>query len=507
MIQQTAEQSAFIKALSEESYSIALNAVAGSGKTTTLVLAAQALKPKPNQVLALAFNKKNAQDLEKKMPPAVDCMTLNALGHRAWQQRIGKRLFLNDRKVGEIASELCKEQQVEDSWADLKNLIVQAKNVGLVPSDMTGCVSMVEDSEENWNDLIAKHNIEDFKGLIPLARKGLRKSIAQALQGTIDFADQLYMTACYKAKMPQYPIVLVDEAQDLSEIQHELIARCVAEGGRLIAVGDPKQAIYGFRGAHSNSMEVLKTQFSMTELGLTCSFRCPQAVIRLAQEIVPQITCLPEAPEGLAIWLDTRKDDDKDSRSWAVTDLKPDSVILCRNIAPLIKLGFECFRNSVSCWVAVRDIGAPLIKASKELDGENAKELYDSISQWYEKKVLFANSNLELISRAEDVAEALRFVVESINAKSAGDIEDQLRRLFSKDGGSLTLTTIHRAKGLEWDRVYLLDPWRIPAKFAVRAANNDPAGCGWMLEQEAHLRYIALTRAKQELYFISYPEG
>lgn len=499
--QKTQEQSDFIQVLKVEQCSIALNAVAGSGKTTTLVLACNELQPKAGTMLALAFNKKNAVDLEKKLPNAVDCMTLNSLGHRAWQQRVGKRLTLDDKKVGTIASKVCKDYGLEDSWAELKNLVNHAKNVGLVPEPIASggsCIGLVQDEVEEWENLIALHNIEESDDLIPAAREVLKQSIKQALDGCIDFQDQLYMTCCFRAKMPQYQTVMVDEAQDLSEIQHELISRCVKEGGRLIAVGDPKQAIYGFRGAHSNSMEVLSQRFSMKQMTLSYSFRCPRIVIQMAQKIVPQIQCPENTPMG--IFQDFGID------KWDCQKLKAGSTVICRNVAPLVRLGLQCFRANVSCWVAVRDMGAPLIKACKDLEGSTPTELFNSINAWIEKKKIFANGNLEIISRAEDTADALKYVVEQGGCSSPGDVETKLRQLFSKDSGSILLTTIHRAKGAEWPIVYLLDPWRIPARFCVRAAENDPEGCGWMLDQERNLRYIAYTRAMKELYFISYRE-
>lgn len=497
----TAEQRAFAEELLTGKTSISLNAVAGSGKTSTLVWAANLFKPRPGQMMALAFNKKIAQELEKRMPPAVDCLTLNGLGHRAWQQRLGKRLNLDDKKLGNICSQVVKENQCSDSWKALRDLCARAKDAGLVPdSPITkSFYSILTDTTENWFSLISAHSIEGGEDLIPLARKVLISSISEALKGTIDFSDQLYMTCIAKARLPQYEIVLVDEAQDLSEIQHELISRCVTPGtGRIIAVGDPKQAIYGFRGAHNKSMEVLSLRFNSKALGLTCTFRCPSAIVLLAKEIVPAIHCPEGAEEGLIV----RHENDK----WSPKTLLSGSTVLCRNIAPLIRLGFQCFREEVSCWVVGRDLGKGLIKAAKELSGFSPKELHDSVRAWHDQKKTIANSNLELISQADDTAEALHFVIESSKATSPGDIIHQLERLFSKEGGSITLSTIHRSKGLEWDIVYILDSWRMPARFAMKAAANDPEGAGWMLEQEKHLKYIAVTRARKELHFISYEE-
>lgn len=497
MINQTQEQQSFIEALSQGHSSITLDAVAGSGKTTTLVLAAQALNPKPSQVLALAFNKKIATELEKRLPKSIDVRTLNGLGHRAWGDFLKRRLTLNNDKLGTICSEVCKELDIGEHWRSLLTLTQKAKEAGLAPNTTQGCIGLMKDEMESWAWLIAQHNIENGEKLISAARKVLSKSILSALGGEIDFSDQLYMPAIFRAPMPQYPIVLVDEAQDLSEIQHELIAR-VAKHGRLIAVGDPKQAIYGFRGAMSNSMEVLSNKFNSQRLSLSYTFRCPKVLVKMAQEIVSNIKCPDGAENGAFFDL---------GQDWTPEDLAPNSAILCRNIAPLLKLGIQCFRAGISAHIVGRDIGAALIKAAKELSGSSTKELHDSVRDWQGKKRILANGNMQVMAKADETAEALHFVIEQAKAQSPHEVENQLKKLFSKDNGSITLSTIHRAKGLEWDQVYLLDSWRIPQKFAQVAVENDPEGCAWMLEQEQNLKYIAITRARKKLIFIEYEKG
>jgi len=67
--------------------------------------------------------------------------------------------------------------------------------------------------------------------------------------------------------------------------------------------------------------------------------------------------------------------------------------------------------------------------------------------------------------------------------------------LFSdnRDGSVLTLATVHKSKGLEWDRVFILDPKLMPSKYARQQ---------WQLDQETNIHYVAITRARQELYYI-----
>jgi superfamily I DNA/RNA helicase len=315
-----------------------------------------------------------------------------------------------------------------------------------------------------------------------------------ALKGEIDFDDQLYMPACFRSVLDKYPLVLVDEAQDLSEIQHFLIARTVAKDGRLIAVGDPRQAIYGFRGALSDSMFALAHRFNSKELKLTQSFRCSKAAVALAQKYVPEITAFDGNKQGSVSNLGTK---------WKPEDIAEGSAVLCRNIAPLVTLGMACIKNNIPAYVAGRDIGAPLIKAARNLNP--LMNLSDSIIEWSSTEKTKAKDNLETMERVNDITEALLSVMNSSGCQDSHALVEILKTLFAKQTGSIVLSTIHRAKGLEWDCVYFLDSWRVPQKWILKAIKNSPDS-EWMLEQEHNLFYIAVTRTKDKLFFINYKE-
>lgn len=496
----TQEQLAFIQEINGGE-SIQLKAVAGSGKTTTLLWGLEASETPAEETLLLAFNKKIQEELARRAPKGTVVLTLNGLGHRAWKKHIGKNPFLDAKKVGTLVSDLCKDptsrerdEYLRALWPDIKDLVNKAKGVGLLPKQFNSGKGLVHDSDSEWNRLADMHNINISDDILRLARKALIQSTTLALGGQIDFDDQLYMPACFRSNLDKYKLVLVDEAQDLSEIQHFLIARTVANGGRLIAVGDPHQAIYGFRGALSDSMEALGNRFTAKELSLTYTFRCSKEATKLAQKYVPQLKAADGNLQGSVENLGTE---------WSPKDIAPGSVILCRNIAPLVKLGMHCIKTGVSAYVAGRDIGAPLIKACKQINP--LMNIHDAIILWSKEEQAKAKGNLETKSRINDTTDALLAVMEISNAKSSRDLEDTLRLLFSKTEGSIVLSTIHRAKGLEWNSVYILDFWRMPQKWILRAIKESP-DAAWMLQQEHNLAYIAITRTKDKLTFIDYPQ-
>lgn len=94
----------------------------------------------------------------------------------------------------------------------------------------------------------------------------------------IDFDDMVYLPLVFKLRLFPQDWVLIDEAQDTNPTRRALAARMLKPGGRVIAVGDPRQAIYGFTGADNDALEQIAAQFSCKRMPLTVSYRCPQAV-------------------------------------------------------------------------------------------------------------------------------------------------------------------------------------------------------------------------------------
>lgn len=514
-MQQTPEQITFCDEMSFGTESILLNAVAGSGKTTTILMGLKESPIPPSQTLLLAFNKKIADDLVKRAPSGTNVLTLNSLGHRAWAAHTGKRLFLDTKKVGTIVSDLCKspdretQAYLQSLWAPAKDLVGKAKSIGILPAKYNTGKTLTPDTQEEWEYLASLHGIDFNESIYKISHAALCRSIDLALAGTIDFDDQLYMTACFRASLQKYRLVLIDEAQDLSELQHFLIGRTVSPDGKLVIVGDPNQAIYGFRGAHSDSMSVLGSKFNAKPLTLSYTFRCSKEATALAQKIVPEIKPAQGNLQGEVTQLGLQ---------WELDDIRDGAAVLCRNIAPIVKLGLKLIGAGRSAYIAGRDIGAPLIKAAKTL-GE--ADLQQSIIRWEADETAKAGKNLALLERVKDISEALLGVVQFAEIKDKNTLVLTLQSLFAKTDGSIVLSTIHRAKGLEWDDVYILDYWRMPQKWilylirkqeeekalaAERGQDFDQPSLTWMLRQESNLKYIALTRTKSLLTFINFPE-
>lgn len=495
----TAEQEQFYTALTTTNESLILNAVAGSGKTTTIMGGLERFQILPKTLL-LAFNSKIKEELARRAPAEVITLTLNGLGHRAWMKHLGKKVVLDSKKVGTIVSSFCKGNTKEETaelsamWGDIKDLVCKAKAAGLLHKNFSSTgKGLLEDTDENWRGLAKLHGIEFNPTVLRIARKSLEQNIKLGLAGTIDFDDQLYLPTCFRSNFEKYDLVIIDEAQDLSEIQHHIISKCISKFGRIVIVGDPHQAIYGFRGAKADSMELLAEAYAPKELTLSYTFRCSKAATVLAQQFVPHIRASEGNAEGSVQNLDT---------DWEPSVIKEGSVVLCRNIAPLVQLGLKCIRSGISCYIAGKDIGKPIIKACKQLpQGQN---LHDCIIAWGREERQSAKGNLETLNLINETVDTLLAVIEVSNCRTTTQLEETLKSLFSKQDGSITLSTIHRAKGLEWSHVYILDYWRIPQKWIQRIVENNN-DASWMLDQEDNLAYIAITRTKDKLTFINFP--
>lgn len=246
------------------------------------------------------------------------------------------------------------------------------------------------------------------------------------------------------------------------------------------------QAIYGFRGAHTSSMPVMKKQFSMEELSLSVSFRCPKAVVRLAQVRAPNMKSPDWAIEGKVEY----------HSSWSA-DTPPDgAVVICRNNAPLFKVAMHFIRNGRGVKIVGNDIGAGLVKILKKLgeSGMTSVEVIAAIESWRTEQI--AKASHSRVGPITDRAECLLVFAEQ--GKTLGEAIAFAEHLFSASG-PVQFMTIHKSKGLEFKTVFYLDAFLIPTKWTRAQAE---LGDGTPLEQERNLNYVGITRAQEELHYV-----
>lgn len=479
----TPEQADIISAACHTKANLLVNALAGAAKTSTLVMIAHAI---PIQaVLCVAFNKRIADEMQKRMPGHVQCKTVNAVGHQVWSRVVGTRLTVDTKKnytlLKEEFDKLPKEQRerLGESFSSILRAMGLAKSSGYVPKAFCTIGQSLIDREELLDVLAPAVDVELEDEHLDLLDTILGLSITKAYKGYIDFDDQIYMSTLFGGNFPKFPLVMVDEAQDLSALNHEMVKKLV--GDRLIAVGDPWQSIYAFRGAHTESMSWLKDEFNMKELTLSVSFRCPRKIVELARWRVPHFKYRDGAEEGEVTNLG----------KWDQSHLPESAAILCRNNAPLFKCALKLIQRGRGIKLVGSELGPNLIKTLRKLGDPqmNKEQTNAAITKWEDDNLAKAREARKASIR--DRAECLRVFADF--GSTLTEAIAYADHLFSASG-TISLLTGHKAKGLEWDFVFWLDPWRIPSRYAREAAE---AGDDRQLQQELNLKYVIQTRAKK----------
>lgn len=487
-----------------------INACAGSGKSTTAVKAAKRV-PFEKDSLFLAFNKAIANELRERLPEHVPAMTLNGLGHRAWMKFRDGNIKLNSSKTFDVIKAMTdnnSKHRNEDinPWemrrlgSQIRQLVRVAKAFGIVPNGVDGAEGLLEDSYQTWEQMIEHFDIsfgggertlnppnpeKDKYTAIDYAREVLKVSLG--LWDEIDFDDQLYLPVVFNAPTSKYHVIFVDEAQDLSAIQRRLVRKALRnKGGRLFAIGDARQAIYGWRGADVNSMAMIAEEFGCASLPLTISYRCPKAVVREAQKYCPEIEASETAEEGIV----------EDRGLYDPKIFQPGDMVLCRFNAPLVRVAYRLIGGGVPAAIVGRDISGNLAALVKKLGSTTIPGLCNDLREWRTKEIERLKSKDENAdtTKVEDKFEMLHSFIQCAVPKTVQELLGMIERLFG-DGSpeTVNLSTVHKAKGLEADRVFLLN-------FHV---TNNYARQPWQIEQEKCIRYVAVTRARKALYFIS----
>jgi len=459
----TDEQTDILSAATGGSSNLMLNALAGTGKTSTLELIERAIKPK-QPILYLVFNKKNADEAQERMLSTTTVRTFNSLGHRIWAQSQSKNLRLNAKKSGDILRDLIKEsppRSQNELWASYHEVIAGvglAKALGYVPDGKYPTAKRLI-SQARFHSLLEERPDDLTSDLIDAV---LSRSIKLAYDGLIDYNDQIYMPALFSGTFPKFPLVLVDEYQDLSPVNHAMLERLVKH--RLIGVGDPYQNIYGFRGAKAGGMIEATTAYSMQPLPLSISFRCPSAIVEHVHWRVPHFRALNLGGEVHA-----------PSRVVA-SSISDNVTIICRNNAPLFAVAFRLLGAGHSVSVVGSDLGPKLIGIMRKLgpDSLSYAQTTSAIDDWLEEKLAREAKN------CEDMAECMK-IFATAGKRSLGTAIAYAEHLFKQDG-TIKLLTGHKSKGLEFDEVLHLDPGLLTHS-----------------EQDKNLSYVISTRSKNKL--------
>jgi DNA helicase-2/ATP-dependent DNA helicase PcrA len=527
-----------------------VEARAGTGKTTTLVEGLRGvmgqlptLTPSPQQdavwremaksagiaksVAFVAFNSSIAEELKRRVPQGVEAMTMHSFGNRIVSRAFPQRLRLNEFRVGDTMAKVLGQDirtllKTKNALITGVEQLVSLCKMNLTelarPGTANEAITAEEHNERELNQLVDHYDVElghykkEAYELVPRLLE-LGKDVTH--DGCMDYNDMIWLPLVLDLPIPPYDLLLVDEAQDLNRCQQELAKRA---GKRLVLCGDPRQAIYGFAGADSESMprmlEFLKQDArGCTHLPLTVTRRCGKAIVEEAKGLVPDFEAFHTNPEGVVRHAKYPVQRDAEGRyelPWEecyLSEVKPGDFILCRVNAPLVSQCFRLIRKGIKANIVGRNVGEGLVSTLTELsgcDGNGAgglppEETKVKLQEWLCKQLELENkkeypSESRMIALEDRVACLLCFLD---NAKTNMDAVHRMREIFTnRKIEGVRLSSIHRAKGLEAKRVFFLEP-------EGATCPHPMAKSQWQVGQEWNLRYVATTRAIEELIYVS----
>jgi superfamily I DNA/RNA helicase len=551
---------------------VIVEARAGTGKTTTLIEGLKLIKgmptsiePSPQQqavwdqlmkskdarsICFVAFNKSIATELQQRVPVGCDAMTMHSMGFKAVKNAFGSVRVTNYRVQDIIARLLGRGEDIKELWKEKFEVmkgtekLVSLCKMNLIdlsdpyPSGYSaddpcpkcsGIWSSCSCSTESELDRLASHYDVELNGsrmeVYDLVPKVLEKCKDVNHDRSIDFDDMIWLPVALGLPVTKYDLLLVDEAQDLNRCQQALAKKA---GRRLVLVGDPYQAIYGFAGADAESMRRMSQELGSMESGcetllLTVTRRCGKAIVREAQQIVPEFEAHEDNSDGIigkgsykgdpGTWqaLGPKGQDaagklaemvdqsakDRYSYHYQVQD---GDMLLCRVNAPLVSQCFRFLKAGRKATIQGRDIGQGLISTIKKLKADSVVDLVGKLSEWLHKETEKENArripNEGKLIVLQDRHDCLVCFTEGMS--TIEEVIARIEAVFTDDGKTrgIRLSSIHKAKGLESRRVFLLEP-------EGATVPHPMARSAWQKEQEMNLRYVAITRAIEELVYVS----
>ena len=480
----TKEQERIFKFTKLRPENILIKAYAGAGKTTTIIEAVKQL-PMDKNITFLAFNKHIKEELEKKLPEGVRCYTTYGLGMGAIKRKYGDSIQFDEFKADKIIQKKAKtwkldEEMREDDITFYLNGIKKLSNLcRLTLTLKPQYVPYVADRYD-----IGLNKPKDIKRVLKVL------DTMTTDRKTYDFTDMVFLPAVDNGIwfFPQ-DYVFVDEVQDLNRCQIRIIEKVLKKNrttkkleGRLIAVGDFFQGIYGFNAADEKSFEWFEKFPNTHVMSLSVSFRCSQAVIKKAQEIVPEIQARPNAPVGSV------------REGNVLKEARSGDFILCRTTMPLVELFFEFLTQRKKAIIKGSDIGVHLIELIGKINNiDNLIRFWEAELETYrddlKKDGILNPADHSGYATLEDKVHTLLFLAKI--ADSILDLKHKIKSIFTDEIQGIVLSTVHKIKGLEADRVFIIRPDLLPMQVSKP----------WQAIQEKNLQYVAYTRAKQDLIF------
>ncbi|MGM0579642.1 MAG: UvrD-helicase domain-containing protein [Bacteroidota bacterium] len=483
-MQLTKEQSSII----QSDDNIKINAVAGSGKTTTLISYAES-RPKNSRILYLAFNKSVKLEATKKFKSKklfnVDVQTAHSLAFK--HIVIGNNLEINSN--GYKNHELADLLDIQIKSEPLAEMIM-ANHVNKFTAYFCNS-SALKVEELNYADTISdKKALAFVKGNYSYIKKKTREFLAKMNKGEIAITHDFYLKK-FQLQNPQlnYDYILFDEGQDASPTMLDVFLN---QKATKVIVGDTHQQIYSWRYA-VNSLEMV----DFKSFDLSSSFRFNNKIAQLAQAIVERKKHLqPNLNFQIKGEAQPSKGEQKAVLARTNLGLLTKAIDYISERENLDGIYFEGNINSYT----YADDGTSLYDVLNLYNGKR-KFIRDPLI----KKMNTLEDLEEYIDKTEDMQ--LGMMVELVR-EYGNDIPDYIKQLKDKhvenedrDRANIIFSTVHRCKGMEYDSVQLVNDFLTEEKLKKLAQQkNLPDLIKQKLNEEINLLYVAVTRTQNKLF-------
>lgn len=471
-------QENIFKFVDEEEGSLLVQAVAGAGKTTTSIEASDYCD---GSVIFTAFNKAIAIELQSR---DVNAKTFHGLCYSAVKKEFNSQVDGN--KLNELMRNTLSHDNYKAYASAIRRLVGLAKQCGV------GIFYEYDKFEKIWidYDLDLPNNLGNLNDLFNLTAMIFEKSINNVRK--IDFDDMLYLTVKHDLKLKKYDNIFVDEAQDTNEIQRAIIRQMMKKRTRIFAFGDRNQSIYRFRGSNSDAMDLIKNEFNCEELPLSISYRCPKRIVEYAKNFSPYIESAPNAKDGKVLL--------HAKGAWNPSMLKTDDYVLCRFTKPIISIAYSLLRANIPVQVLGRDIGKGLKNLIDKCRGgtDSVDVLISNILQYKERELSKIDPEDESkINSLNDRVDALLCLCQALpeNKRTIYELIDTIDILFTDKDQAVKLSTVHKSKGLEANRIVWVNHNECPPKWATHPEDQ---------QQERNICYVAITRSMNELHLVQW---
>ena len=457
-----------------------------SGKTTTLIELSKRTPPIRDSIF-LAFNKSIAQELANRLPPDRKAQTLHSCALSALRRAYKIDIDITDSKYFYMALEGLKwpeKQSVKQRMSVCSKVarLYDLMRVNCIYGGEKEVFSLGLRYGEEVSDEIVDRAIKLHAIATQAADRYFYSNAGGKLK--MDFTDMLTFAIKYvpDRDFKKYSVVMTDEIQDLNPLQYELIKRLKSPNGRLIGVGDQRQSIYSFQGSNLDTLNAIRNAPNTVSLPLSMTYRCARAIVNKALEVFPNgIEAAPFAKEG-------------EVREGDVYEAQEGDFVLCRNNAPLVDAFIGLLKKGRRAQILGKEFGQEVVDMIDSVNEiwDLEKKLQDFENRLSSKGI--ANPmKVPAYSELDDRVNVLISLY--LHFGSLEKVRQVVEEVFTDKPDykqQVTLSTIHKSKGLEADRVFFLNSNLIPSKFATSELELYAEDC---------LKFVAITRAKNSLIY------